>query len=660
MKIKNIFNKFGKLTYLAIPIIPFSVVISSYGSHHTRGRDTLKHINGYGITRLVKIEELSFENNQLVIRNVDNVKSAKIAMVKLKNKLNNNDNYKNIENTNNKVINKWKNQYSNLKLNFESFLTDYRIWIISRDIFSKEEVAFLNKITRDNDVEYVSVMTNKNYEKYYEPNFLRSVAYQKQSIAYMKINEEGTKKQLEAINVYNHLKSESFKKEINIKTNINQKRFKVGIIEHDAWLDRHHNVFYENKIEQLEQNERINHPEFYNYNFYNIPSIHAMNVATILASRYGIAPGSDIFVAPIYNIKQNIYTDNNCLNKTKYNKESYLSQNIINLDFYYKVWIKSIDYLISKGVKVINHSYSRPDNNIVSEYINETTIKYNVLHVFASGNQGRINGKTQNWKLDQNSIVVGSAKLGRHSKWSLSDFSTYMTQDNIKNPLNPLIVAPGEDYDLFDGKQYGTSFSAPVISGLYSLFIRHPEILKFKDSQLPELFKSILVTGASQINNTGIKKYKVNGLEERTGAGMPDYEKMLEIINNEQYEVFNNLRLNHSQIVKGKNKIKLKFLDKIKISLAYKDIPAIKNKTLKENKDKKITFALVLKRITKSGQIEIVKRIYDMFSNVLVLEHNNFKEDSEFFYELETISQDNNYINNPNQTIAISYLINHY
>ncbi|WP_069096869.1 S8 family serine peptidase [Mesomycoplasma ovipneumoniae] len=312
------------------------------------------------------------------------------------------------------------------------------------------------------------------------------------------------------------------------------------------------------------------------------------------------------------------------------------------------VWMSVFEKLIiEKGVRVINHSYGfnfigKKDvdaefkdiygnnsilKNSVSRYIDHLyyldflSRKYGVINIFAAGNE-----YDDKWKNDItnseekygyisgyanaiNSIVVGSS-FGTKENFYASNFSNRLLPKALKDLPKPLIVAPGENIvGLSDQKspESGTSFSAPIVTGIVSTIIATNHHL-FNNKNIIPAIKSVLSSSAvdSELDYQGIKNFiestkkenekrntwssidnyldnlskwryllnyenehesKSSGFDTAVGAGQINFANIQKAIEN--LKTFSVSFQNTDEYVYVSPEIKLNQGDKIKASLAW-------------------------------------------------------------------------------------------
>ncbi|MDW2829663.1 S8 family serine peptidase [Mesomycoplasma ovipneumoniae] len=307
------------------------------------------------------------------------------------------------------------------------------------------------------------------------------------------------------------------KQAVKDKQNQNKITSKVGAIELGDKFDPNFNVYFNEN--QLNINDLVS-----DRSNQTKKRSHSTLVSLILGGKAGVDKKSDLYLS-IYR------TD--------------------------AEWQKAIEWMVvTKGVRVINHSYGNGNEHFVD--YNENTYlldflarKYGVINVFAAGNSADENDKNtvgyNPWiddkSLSLNSIVVGALENNSSSfniaKNKIASYSNFKTGDEYSQFSKPLVVAPAEIYNVFydenqisNGKKYvsGTSYAAPIVTGLISTLLREKPNLDYNDYRIPAV-KSILSVSAISPNHTGLVKKK-NGYYEKYGAGTPDFEKMKKAVDN--------------------------------------------------------------------------------------------------------------------------------
>ncbi|TDV23255.1 subtilisin family serine protease [Mycoplasmopsis mustelae] len=245
-------------------------------------------------------------------------------------------------------------------------------------------------------------------------------------------------------------------------------------------------------------------------------------------------------------------------------------------------WMKAIEWFVEKkGVRVINHSYGFSyddpnykynENNLFLDYISR---KYGVVNVFSSGNANDKREKYNEWiigsKLSFNNLVVGALGYNEWTKKTtdrIADYSNYLLYNDYSELSKPNVVAPGYLYsryyyedDFFKIKKYGdfdgTSYAAPIVSGLISTLLREKTFLN-TDSKRLQAVKAIIGASSRTPNIIDKIKYKKNGYSVIYGAGIADFEKMLEAADNIELK---NISKNETGIIMTSKEI---FVDKNK------------------------------------------------------------------------------------------------
>lgn len=134
-----------------------------------------------------------------------------------------------------------------------------------------------------------------------------------------------------------------------------------------------------------------------------------------------------------------------------------------------------------------------------------------------------------------NVISVGSYNYRRESVSIFSGRGSINNKDNLK----PDILAPGEDVRVIGigGKEYvvsGTSFSAPIVSGICALLMEWGIINKNKPNLYGEVIKYFLIRGANRVKNIS---YPNNSYGYGFVCGSKAFIDVEESINNILYDI---------------------------------------------------------------------------------------------------------------------------
>ncbi|WP_341509661.1 S8 family serine peptidase [Mesomycoplasma ovipneumoniae] len=365
---------------------------------------------------------------------------------------------------------------------------------------------------------------------------------------------------------YHSLFSESLNKNISIvnfqkqaaKDSENQDKTnsKIGAIELGDKFDQNFNIYFNEN--QLNINDLVsNRPKQAEKPY------HSTLVSLILGGKAGVDKKSDLYLSIF-----------------KTNAE----------------WHKAIEWMATKDVRVINHSYG---NNLVDfKDYNENTYlldflarKYGVINVFAAGNGadkidedefGKNKSDDNPWiddrSLSLNSIVVGAlqdnSSNSNIAKNEIAPYSNFKTGDEYSQFAKPLVVAPGQIYNVLDDKNQsgqskkyvsGTSYAAPIVTGLISTLLRGKPLWVRDDFRVP-VIKSILSVSAISPNHIDLDK-KDSGYYEKYGAGIPDFEKMKEAADNISF-IFGN-KENEGEVIFTGNRFWVNANETIKASLSW-------------------------------------------------------------------------------------------
>ncbi|MDW2933365.1 S8 family serine peptidase [Mesomycoplasma ovipneumoniae] len=278
--------------------------------------------------------------------------------------------------------------------------------------------------------------------------------------------------------------------------------------------------------------------------------------------------------------------------KTGVDKKSDLYLSIFKTD---AEWHKAIEWMATNDVRVINHSYGNKlvdfkDYNENAYLLDFLARKYGVINVFAAGNGadkidedefGKNKSKDNPWiddrSLSLNSIVVGAlqdnSSNSNIAKNEIAPYSNFKIGDEYLQFAKPLVVAPGQIYNVLDDKNQsgqskkyvsGTSYAAPIVTGLISTFLR--EILFVRDDFRVPAIKSLLSVSAISPNHIDLDK-KDSGYYEKYGAGTPDFEKMKKAVDNQRF-IFGN-KENEGEVIFTGNRFWVNSNETIKASLSW-------------------------------------------------------------------------------------------
>lgn len=223
----------------------------------------------------------------------------------------------------------------------------------------------------------------------------------------------------------------------------------------------------------------------------------------------------------------------------------------------------SLNILINESnVNIINMSiFIDNDSSYNLNCILLDKVSYNtqVTIIKSAGNTG---DKITSPGCSLNSITVGS--IDKNHK--VSNFSSWDTSDNML--IKPDMVAPGGNISQIPnitGNQNGTSFSAPMVTGISALLMEEFPELKYNSSML----KTILQAGCTKLSD-GDDQY-----EKFSGFGLINYENsrtcMLEK-KIDSFEIKNNTIQN--ELLWTKDNVCLNYYDLFKINLNWNLIDA--------------------------------------------------------------------------------------
>ena len=221
--------------------------------------------------------------------------------------------------------------------------------------------------------------------------------------------------------------------------------------------------------------------------------LHSTNIARILVGKaYGIAPNAQLYCTIGHNVS----------------------------DFY-----SSIEWLISKGVNVINASlaFQQPSRlgqyDDIAQWIDHIAIMHDVHFVVAAGNRGYGDAYVTSPGMAYNAITVGGfyAKNttshtddDRYYALPIGDVpghgSSYVEKVSSGRPEKPNIIASAQNI-IFDASttDSGTSYAAPQVTGIIAQLCGYRSALKVKQTAVG----AMLAAGAS------LKLEGVNGSGQR-------------------------------------------------------------------------------------------------------------------------------------------------
>ncbi len=193
--------------------------------------------------------------------------------------------------------------------------------------------------------------------------------------------------------------------------------------------------------------------------------------------------------------------------------------------------ISETEWMLKKNVNIINNSwgYDYPSGNYDSTSTYFDYIVHNnwVTIVKSAGNYGNENEpNVSSPGLGYNVVTVGATTSSGHY---IADYSSYQENFSISKPT---IVAPsGVNFkDNPYGNEYieGTSFSAPIVTGLIALYMEKYPALKV----YPEYVLSLITASATAIDNQFGDEADTSGLRDKTGAGLVNFENFNSTYNN--------------------------------------------------------------------------------------------------------------------------------
>ncbi|QJB71046.1 S8 family serine peptidase [Mycoplasma sp. 1654_15] len=273
-------------------------------------------------------------------------------------------------------------------------------------------------------------------------------------------------------------------------------------------------------------------------------------------------------------------------------------------------WQRSLEWLVlDNNVRIINHSYgsaeSYPiDYNDKSFFIDYIARRYGVVNVFSSGNgYDKTEGQwIDERKLSSNSIVVGATepRENRNKPIQITPFSNRTLHPKFPNLPKPLVVAPGE-IKFQGGAKRGTSYSAPIVTASLANLLKLFPNLDNDEFRVP--ISMVILAASSQLpKNYNLSNLNSNGFDHTYGAGLIDFEKMVEAAKNVQ--TFSISEKNVNKDLFNINNIWLNKNDEINVSIAWLFNAGILKRSEPEFTDEDINFLLDSKKSTKSDSTD--------------------------------------------------------
>ena len=219
---------------------------------------------------------------------------------------------------------------------------------------------------------------------------------------------------------------------------------------------------------------------------------HATKVASILGGTYGIAPDADLYFAGAFSQEA-----------IEWLLSSEINVNIINMS--------------SKAKAEEDHGiYTGYD--VYTDYISRINL---VLFVKSAGNSGIYVGSPG---LGLNVLTVGSVDANKN----ISFFSSHLTLNGFSQ--KPTFVAPGENiiisYTDNIENTYGTSFSAPMVTGIAALLMEEFDMVL----DYPDLLASALINGCEWLPG------QTEMWDNYAGAGLVNYLNTRNILSELRYD----------------------------------------------------------------------------------------------------------------------------
>lgn len=188
------------------------------------------------------------------------------------------------------------------------------------------------------------------------------------------------------------------------------------------------------------------------------------------------------------------------------------------------------DLISTYGVHIINMSYGMNNNGYYDnycKYIDYIVQNSSCTFIKSAGNNGPSTQPNISAPgCGMNVITVGS--ISKNQK--VSYFSSWYTSNNYL--YKPDMVAPGErisNIPNLSGSNSGTSFAAPMVTGVVALLMEEFPALKTN----PSLVKAALQNGCNELPS------QTNYFDQQCGYGLVNYQNARAYLNNSQYTTFN-------------------------------------------------------------------------------------------------------------------------
>ena len=192
-------------------------------------------------------------------------------------------------------------------------------------------------------------------------------------------------------------------------------------------------------------------------------------------------------------------------------------------------FLKSVDWLVESGVRLINCSWGNaktketdPDFYTYDELafkLDYISRKFGIVIFKSAGNDhDYFKPYFRASTLAVNSIVVGSTTPVGNDISIFSDYEKYPNFNFTKDSPKPLVVTPGEAYIYKNSGKNGTSFAAPVATGVTSLLMKEFDKL----IQNPAAVMATLTASSVPLRWVS-DEIRNNGLWNKVGAGLINY-----------------------------------------------------------------------------------------------------------------------------------------